>query len=66
VNLPRPESNGLGVYGRESGAASTLMADCELCSNKDEDLHSVADVLRGGLVAEAEVDAEQNCQAAAC
>jgi hypothetical protein len=66
VNLPSPESNWLGVYGRKSGAASTLMDDCELCSNKDQDLHPVADVLRGGLGAEAEVDAEQNCLAAAC
>jgi hypothetical protein len=66
VNLPSPESNGLGVYDWESGAASTLILDCELCSSKDQDLHPVADVLRGGPVAEAEVDVEQNCLAAAC
>jgi hypothetical protein len=66
VNLPSPESNRPGVYGRESGAASTVMADCELCSDKDRGLRPVADVMRGGLVEEAEVDAEWNCLAAAC
>jgi hypothetical protein len=41
------------VYGWESGEASTLRAACELCSDNNQELCTVADVLSEGPVAEA-------------